>query len=227
VRTRCEVRNLVRRSATFCRFRGSRRSAARDIARLRATIAQSCPTLHVLDAGNRLATYRGKAMRNTQDGFTLVELLIVVAIIGILAGLTAHHVLAAKAAANEASAVGTLRAVNSGQATYASTCAQGSYAPTITQLATGKFASPDIAFNPKSGYLIALTTDLGVDGPTDCNGDSSKTAYYLSATPVSNLTGIRAFATNPAGTIWQNMVSTAPTEPFVAGGTISTLQSGH
>jgi type IV pilus assembly protein PilA len=166
-------------------------------------------------------------MRNTHDGFTLVELLIVVAIIGILAGLTAHHVLAAKAAANEASAVGTLRAVNSGQATYASTCAQGSYAPTIAQLATGKFASPDIVYNPKSGYNFTLTTDLGVPGPVDCNGDASKTQYYLSAAPVSNLTGIRGFATNHIGTIWQDLSGTPPAEPFTAGGTISTLQSGR
>jgi prepilin-type N-terminal cleavage/methylation domain-containing protein len=195
--------------------------------RLRATIARYFTNLHGGDAGNRLAVLKRKAMRNTQDGFTLVELLIVVAIIGILAGLTAHHVLAAKAAANEASAVGTLRAVNSGQATYASTCAQGSYAMTVTQLANGKFTSPDILLNPKSGYNFALTNDLGSDGPVDCNGGASKTAYYISATPVSNLTGIRAFATNHFGTVWQDLSGTPPAEPFTAGGTISTLQSGH
>jgi type IV pilus assembly protein PilA len=166
-------------------------------------------------------------MRNTEHGFTLIELMIVVAIIGVLAGLTAHHVLAAKAAGNEASAVGTLRAVNSGQATYASTCAQGAYSPTLTQLASGRFASPDTAINPKSGYNFVLDTSTGVAGPTDCNGDASKTAYYISGAPVSNLTGIRAFATDQGGTIWQDTTGVPPVEPFTASTTVNPLQVGR
>ncbi len=164
-------------------------------------------------------------MRTSEHGFTLVELIIVVAIIGILAGITAHHVLAAKAAANEASAVGSIRAIHSGQVSYAATCAPSAYATSLTQLANGRFASPDVAFPSKNGYNFALTNTLGVAGPADCNGGASSTAYYLSATPISNLTGIRAFATNQFGGIWQDTSGVAPTEPFTAGGTVSPLQS--
>src|SRR5215471_5243570 len=97
-------------------------------------------------------------MRTQEHGFTLVELMIVVAIIGVLAGITAHHILAAKAAANEASAIGTLRAVNSGQAAYASTCAQGGYATSLAILATNRYASADVGYTMKNGYDFALDT---------------------------------------------------------------------
>jgi type IV pilus assembly protein PilA len=163
-------------------------------------------------------------MRTSEQGFTLVELLIVIAIIGILAGITAHHVLAAKAAANEASAIGTLRAVHSGQVAYSMACAPSAYATSLAQLVSARFVSPDVALPSKDGYTFSLTNTLGVAGPTDCNGSASSTAYYLSATPVSNLTGIRAFATNQFGGIWQDTSGVPPTEPFIAAGTVSPLQ---
>jgi type IV pilus assembly protein PilA len=166
----------------------------------------------------------GDAMRTSEHGFTLVELLIVVAIIGILAGITAHHVLAAKAAANEASAVGTIRAVHSAQIAYSSSCASNNYATSLSELVTGRFVSPDVGLPSKSGYTFDLTNTLGINGPTDCNGGTSSSAYYASATPVSNLTGIRAFATNQFGGIWQDTTGTPPAEPFTVGGTVSPLQ---
>jgi len=162
-------------------------------------------------------------MRNSEHGFTLVELLIVVAIIGILAGITAHHVLAAKVAANESSVIGSIRAVHSGQIAYSSSCAQGSYATSLTSLVNGRFVSPDVALPAKSGYTLDLTNTLGTAGPMDCNGDTTSSAYYLSGTPVSNLTGIRAFATNQFGGIWQDTSGTAPAEPFVQAGTVAPL----
>jgi epoxyqueuosine reductase len=167
---------------------------------------------------------RSTSMREPRDaGMTLVEMLIVLAIIAIISAIAAAGLLRSRAAANEAGAIAAVRATSSAQKAYAATCGSGAYATSYVVLGTpiggtAGFISADlgsVASPIKSGFQFNVTAGAGATpGPMDCLGRPTTTAIYVTAVPVSVVMGARSFAMNGNGTVWQISGSIAPTEPF-------------
>ena len=162
-------------------------------------------------------------MRAASDrGFTVLEILMVVTLIGILAAIAVPRLLAARGSATEAGAIGAVRAATNGQSIFAATCGSGYYAPSLEQLATPPltggtgFVSPDLSSDPslKSGYTVTLTPGApGAASPASCNGAAAGTlvtTFFVAASPFEDV-GSRHFGSNQSGTIYQSGAAVAPT----------------
>lgn len=155
--------------------------------------------------------------RAAQSGFTLVEVLISLAIVTVLAAIATPRLMAARMTANETSAIGSMRAVHSAQASYAATCGRDGYAQSLEDLARSlPDGSPGYIFAPLSangeigsGYAATL---LAAPGATDV-APAAETCNNAAAPSISNfvaerhpvaigITGNRSFAVDATGTIY-------------------------
>lgn len=154
---------------------------------------------------------------HSEHGFTLVEILIVVSIVGVLAAMAAVRLSQAKMASNEASAIASLRVINSAEMTFSSSCGGDGYAQSLEALsmppaATAQsFISADLTTTgvQKSGYFFTLQADTGAQpvllAARTCNTVAdSVSAYFAFANPVAyENSGRRTFATDKSATIFQ------------------------
>ena len=171
-------------------------------------------------------------MIKKEKGFSLIELLIVVAIILIIAAIAIPNLLRAKIAANQASAVGSLRTMSSAEETFSSTYSDG-FTLSLTQLGgpagSGSCVNAGLidevlstAPFQKSGYKYLFTANgtvaLTAGVPAAC-GVSGDTGFTVSATPITlGSTGTASYCVDETGVVRVNAAGVVIPAPCSTSG---------
>jgi len=152
------------------------------------------------------------------QGFALIDLLFVCGIIGVLAGVALPSMLKAKQSAAGASAIGSMRSINSAELTFALTCGSGFYAPNLTTLGFppagshepflgGGLTTADTVI--KSGYTFTVDGTPFTAAPASCNGlavGDAAQGFVAAADPIEP-TNARFLATDASGSIYEHTAS--------------------
>ena len=170
---------------------------------------------------------RGRAddvLNRKAQGFALIDLIFVCGIIGVLCSIALPRLFLAKQSAGAASAVGSMRVIDSAQLTYALTCGAGFYAPNLTTLGTAPAGSRESFIAPslgvadtitKSDYVIQMAAAPYPGSPGSCNGLAVGLAgqgFSAGADPTDSGNS-RFFGTNASNIIYEHTSSLFATMP--------------
>jgi prepilin-type N-terminal cleavage/methylation domain-containing protein len=170
---------------------------------------------------------RRRSTPGAQRGFTLLELMIVMALLGIILAIAFARYHNMQAKGNEASAIASLRSIAAAEWSFAQTCGRQKYAPNLPALgqpapATGDaFLSPDLTAADvvqKSGYQLQIAAKVLDDAPAACNGAQVSAGYAATADPMKpGTSGDRFFAVNADRTMYEDAQTFRETMPESGG----------
>ena len=172
--------------------------------------------------GDKMQTHTPPSAKG-QAGFTLLDLLFVIALIGLVSTLAIPGIMRVRTHAQAGSALATIRVMNSAQLSYAITCGLGFYAPDLPTLgikplgSIEAFLPPDLSNGPavmRTGYNFSIAITPVAGTPPTCNGlaaGMTGPGYALVADPLNG--DGRFFGTNADGVIYEHTASLAATMP--------------
>lgn len=159
-------------------------------------------------------------------GFALIDLIFVCGVIGVLCSIAIPRLFLAKQSAGAASAIGSMRIIDSAQLTYALTCGAGFYSPSLSNLGTPPPGSrePFIAAGlgsantvTKSSYIITMSAAAYPGAPVSCNGLGVGAAGqgFLATADATEPSNPRNFGTNSSNIIYEHTASLSGLIPEV------------